>query len=224
MKNFINSSWVEICILIITIIDIVFICMVNSDISGNLSSSILYIEIACTTVFFLEMSIKIYVMGIIGYWTSSIYNIMDGVFTILSVLEIVLSNDSGVAVFRILRAFRILRLTKFLPQLSNLISVFCDSVKPLFSLFVIWILSIIIFSLFTIQFFQGGMNLFNNQPKNNLENFYYSFLSVVQLYTVENWDTIKDNVYESKGIYATLIPVVIIIVGAYIFSQFLVAI
>jgi len=68
------------------------------------------------------------------------------------------------------------------------------------------------------------MNISENRPKNNIENFYYSFLSVVQLYTVENWDSIKDNVYESKGIYATLIPVIIIIVGAYIFSQFLVAI
>ena len=224
LKNFINNPWVESIILFITILDTVFICMVNSDISGKLSSSILYIEIACTTIFALEMIIKIIVMGFIGYWKSSIYNVMDGIFTILSILEILLSNDSGIAVFRILRAFRILRLTKFLPQLSNLISVFCDSAKPLFSLFIIWILSIIIFSLFTIQFFQGGMNLFDNKPKNNLENFYYSFLSVVQLYTVENWDTIKDNVYESKGIYATLIPVIIIIVGAYIFSQFLVAI
>ncbi|ORX61129.1 hypothetical protein BCR36DRAFT_341431 [Piromyces finnis] len=224
MTNFINNNWIERGILLITIIDTVFIAMVNSNISGSLSSFIVYLEIVCTTIFLIEMLIKIYVLGIYGYWKSSIYNVMDGIFTILSIFEIVFSSDSGVAVFRILRAFRILRLTKFLPQLSDLISVFCDSAKPLCSLFIIWILSIIIFSLFTIQFFEGGMNIIENRPKNNLENFYYSFLSVVQLYTVENWDSIKDTVNESKGRYATLIPVIIIIVGAYIFSQFLVAI
>jgi len=224
LANFINNAWVEGIILLITITDTIFIAMVNSNISGKLSTFIFSMEIACTSIFTIEMLIKMYVLGIFGYWKSSIYNVMDGIFTILSIFEIVFSNDSGVAVFRILRAFRILRLTKFIPQLSNLISVFCDSAKPLSSLFIIWILSIIIFSLFTIQFFEGGMNIIENRPKNNLENFYYSFLSVVQLYTVENWDNIKDTVYESKGRYATLIPVIIIIVGAYIFSQFLVAI
>jgi len=224
LETFINKQWVENVILCITIIDTVFICMVSNNISEETHEKIFYMSLACTVIFIIEMIIKIYVLGLKGYVTSSFYNVTDGIFTLISIGELIVQDDNGVAVFRVLRAFRVLRLTKFLPQLSNLIAVFCDSAKPLLSLFTIWSLSIISFSLFAVQFFEGGMNFSNNKPRNNFENFFYSFLSVIQLYTVENWDSIKTNVAESKNIYATIIPVIIIIIGAYIFSQFLVAI
>ncbi len=224
LETFINKQWVENAILCITIIDTIFICMVNNKISEETHEKIFYMSLVCTIIFITEMVIKIYVLGFKGYITSSFYNVTDGIFTLISIGELIVQDDNGVAVFRVLRAFRVLRLTKFLPQLSNLIAVFCDSAKPLLSLFTIWSLSIISFSLFAVQFFEGGMNFSNNVPRNNFENFFYSFLSVIQLYTVENWDSIKTNVAESKNIYATIIPVIIIIIGAYIFSQFLVAI
>jgi len=224
LETFINKQWVENVILCITIIDTVFICMVSNKISEETHEKIFYMSLICTIIFIIEMLIKIYVLGLKGYVTSSFYNVTDGIFTLISIGELIVQDDNGVAVFRVLRAFRVLRLTKFLPQLSNLIAVFCDSAKPLLSLFTIWSLSIISFSLFAVQFFEGGMNFSNNKPRNNFENFFYSFLSVIQLYTVENWDSIKTNVAESKNIYATIIPVIIIIIGAYIFSQFLVAI
>ncbi|ORX61128.1 hypothetical protein BCR36DRAFT_408104 [Piromyces finnis] len=224
LEVFINKQWVENIILCITIIDTIFICMVSNEISEATREKIFYMSLVCTIIFILEMIIKIYVLGLRGYITSSFYNVTDGIFTLISIGELLAQSDNGIAVFRVLRTFRVLRLTKFLPQLSNLISVFCDSAKPLVSLFTIWGLSIIGFSLFAVQFFEGGMNFSNNKPQNNFENFFYSFLSVIQLYTVENWDSIKTNVAESKNIYATIIPVIIIIIGAYIFSQFLVAI
>jgi len=224
LETFINKQWVENIILCITITDTVFICMVSNEISDSTRDKIFYMSLVCTFIFIAEMIIKIYVLGLKGYITSSFYNVTDGIFTLISVGELLVQDDNGVAVFRVLRTFRVLRLTKFLPQLSNLIAVFCDSAKPLLSLFTIWSLSVISFSLFAVQFFEGGMNFSNNKPRNNFENFFYSFLSVIQLYTVENWDSIKTNVAESKNIYATVIPVIIIIIGAYIFSQFLVAI
>lgn len=224
LETFINKQWVENVILCITIIDTIVICLINNNISEDLKAFIYQISLGCTIIFIAEMVIKIYVLGLKGYVTSSFYNVTDGIFTLISIGELLIQNDNGAAVFRVLRAFRVLRLTKFLPQLSNLIAVFCDSAKPLLSLFTIWGLSIISFSLFAVQFFEGGMNFSNNKPRNNFENFFYSFLSVIQLYTVENWDSIKTNVSESKNIYATIIPVIIIIIGAYIFSQFLIAI
>jgi len=111
------------------------------------------------------MIIKIYVMGFKGYITSSFYNFTDFLFTLISVFELIARDENGAAVFRVLRSFRVLRLTKFIPQLSNLIAVFCDSAKPLLSLIIIWGLSVICFSLFAVQFFEGGMNFSNNKPK-----------------------------------------------------------
>jgi len=219
-----NSIKFDYFILIITAIDVIGLCSNHKEASSDFVKITQIISLVCTITFGIEMILKLYAFGIKKY-VSSYFNIFDGLITIASFVELLMPRNQGMLVLRVIRAMRIFRISKFSKSLIDLAVVIKESSKQLLSLAVIWIVSVIIFSAICMQIFSNDMNFEDDGiPRANFDSMRNSILTVIQLYTVENWNDIEVSVTRSKNRAYIIVLIVIIIIGAYILSQILVAI
>ncbi|RZC35961.1 voltage-dependent T-type calcium channel subunit alpha-1G, partial [Asbolus verrucosus] len=111
-----------------------------------------------STIFAVEMLLKIVADGIFGYISNG-FNVFDGVIVVLSGIELFQRflgqshTDSGLSVLRTFRLLRILKLVRFMPNLRRQLFVMLRTMDNVAVFFSLLILFIFIFSIL-------GMNLF----------------------------------------------------------------
>ncbi|OUM68172.1 hypothetical protein PIROE2DRAFT_58245 [Piromyces sp. E2] len=219
-----NNTWDTLMLLII-VADTVSTCLITKDTTEKTRKTISKISDVCTIIFAIEMICKLIMLNPKGYVKQTFFNVMDGTFTILSVLDqFVIPAEQGFFIFRILRSLRVLRVSKYSKNFQYLFEVIKDSFLYLLSLIIIWLMSIIIFATFGFQLFSGTMNFEDGVPDENFDNIGNSILSVIQLFTMENWNNIEASVVHARGIGYVLVPIVISIIGSFFLSNILVAI
>lgn len=155
-----------------------------------------------TWIFIFEMFCKLLAIGI-GKYCSDKMNYLDGSVVMLSIFELVsqaLINDQqglGLSAFktvrmlRTFRVFRIARLLRALESMQTILGVMARSYKSFIYITMLMFLFIIIFSLLGMQTFGGMFKDFEDGiPTNNYDTFPIAFITVFQVLTMENWQTV----------------------------------
>ncbi|BES91322.1 Voltage gated calcium channel Hypothetical protein domain [Nesidiocoris tenuis] len=194
-----------------------------------------------TNVFFvalfsMEMLLKMYSLGFQGYFVS-LFNRFDCFVVIGSISEMVLTNADimpplGVSVLRCVRLLRVFKVTKYWRSLSNLVASLLNSIQSIFSLLLLLFLFIVIFALLGMQVFGGRFNFDSHQdkPRHNFDSFIQSLLTVFQILTGEDWNTVMyDGIrayggVASIGILACIYFIILFICGNYILLNVFLAI
>uniref|UniRef100_A0A8C9TWH4 Voltage-dependent L-type calcium channel subunit alpha n=1 Tax=Scleropages formosus TaxID=113540 RepID=A0A8C9TWH4_SCLFO len=186
-------------------------------------------------MFTCEMLVKMYSLGLQAYFVS-LFNRFDcfvvcgGILeTILVELEIM--SPLGISVFRCVRLLRIFKVTRHWASLSNLVASLLNSMKSIASLLLLLFLFIIIFSLLGMQLFGGKFNFDETQTKrSNFDNFPQSLLTVFQILTGEDWNTVMyDGIMAyggpaSSGMIVCIYFIILFICGNYILLNVFLAI
>ncbi|EFO93645.1 CRE-EGL-19 protein [Caenorhabditis remanei] len=161
-------------------------------------------------LFSMEMLLKMYSLGFTTYTTSQ-FNRFDCFVVISSILEFVLvyfdlMKPLGVSVLRSARLLRIFKVTKYWTSLRNLVSSLLNSLRSIISLLLLLFLFIVIFALLGMQVFGGKFNFNPQQPKPraNFDTFVQALLTVFQILTGEDWNTVMYHGIESFGGVGTL--------------------
>ncbi|ORY52206.1 hypothetical protein LY90DRAFT_670478 [Neocallimastix californiae] len=225
LKYVINNKYWDTAMMIIIITDTATTCIINKDTSEETGRIIKKITDICTIIFAVEMICKLIMLNPIGYVKQTFFNIMDGTFTILSIIDqFVIPEEQGLFIFRILRSLRVLRVSKYSKQFQYLFEVIKDSFLHLMCLIIIWIISVVIFATFGFQLFKGSMDFDDGIPDENFENIWNSILSIIQLFTMENWNNIEVSCVRATTESYVLVPIIISIIGSFFLSNILVAI
>uniref|UniRef100_A0A8C7HU95 Voltage-dependent L-type calcium channel subunit alpha n=1 Tax=Oncorhynchus kisutch TaxID=8019 RepID=A0A8C7HU95_ONCKI len=150
------------------------------------------------TLFALEMFVKMYALGLPQYFLS-LFNRFDCFVVSVGILEIILvtadvMSPLGISVLRCIRLLRLLKVTKYWTSLSNLIASLLNSVRSIASLLLLLFLFIVIFSLLGMQVFGGKFNFPDQEiRRSNFDNFPQALISVFQVLTGEDWNSIMYN-------------------------------
>ncbi|KXS11005.1 hypothetical protein M427DRAFT_47550 [Gonapodya prolifera JEL478] len=172
----------------------------------------------------LALEYKILGLGLRNYLKSK-WNVLDGTFTILGLVDIFyVSGEYGFTSLRVLRAFRIVRISKFSPQLSRLARVFVRCMPLVLPLLAIWLALMYTFSIVGMQLFSNEFDFDDGKPRFHFDSLPWALFSVVNLFTTENWNNIEVSVARSRGIIFTIFPLAVVVLGAYIVSQLLLGI
>lgn len=153
-----------------------------------------------TWIFIFEMLCKILAVGISKYCSDRM-NYLDGSVVILSVVEmiaetIVAGDGLGLGAFktirmlRTFRVFRIARLLRALKSMQTILGVMVRSYKSFIYITMLMFLFIFIFSLLGIETFGGKMSYEDGTPRGNYDAFSIAFVTVFQVLTMENWQTV----------------------------------
>ncbi|GFS86640.1 voltage-dependent calcium channel type D subunit alpha-1 [Nephila pilipes] len=187
-------------------------------------------------LFTLEMLLKLFSLGIQGYFVS-LFNRFDCFVVVSSILETVLTYSDvmpplGVSVLRCVRLLRIFKVTKYWASLRNLVASLINSMRSIASLLLLLFLFIVIFALLGMQVFGGKFN--NNphedKPRSNFDSFWQSLLTVFQILTGEDWNEVMYhgiNAYGgvgSPGVLACIYFIILFICGNYILLNVFLAI
>ncbi|XP_022780550.1 voltage-dependent N-type calcium channel subunit alpha-1B-like isoform X2 [Stylophora pistillata] len=181
-------------------------------------------EIVFLTLFFVEMILKIYGLGLHIYFNSS-FNCFDCSIVISGFLDIILSKavqiKLGISVLRCVRLLRVFKMTRHWRSLRNLATSLVSSIKSIVSLIFLLFLFILIAALLGMQIF-GGKFTEEEIPKTNFDNFQNAMLAVFQILTGEDWNSVMysgviayGGPHNPKGIAVSLYFVLLVILGNY---------
>uniref|UniRef100_A0A4W5NSF4 Calcium channel, voltage-dependent, T type, alpha 1G subunit n=1 Tax=Hucho hucho TaxID=62062 RepID=A0A4W5NSF4_9TELE len=101
-------------------------------------------NIVFTSLFALEMLLKVLVYGPFGYIKNP-YNIFDGIIVVISVWEIVGQQGGGLSVLRTFRLMRVLKLVRFMPALQRQLVVLMKTMDNVATFCMLLMLFIFIF-------------------------------------------------------------------------------
>uniref|UniRef100_A0A8C4SBI2 Voltage-dependent L-type calcium channel subunit alpha n=1 Tax=Erpetoichthys calabaricus TaxID=27687 RepID=A0A8C4SBI2_ERPCA len=147
------------------------------------------------SLFTLEMLLKMYSLGLQGYFVA-FFNRFDCFVVCGGIMETILVEFEvmpplGISVLRCVRLLRIFKVTRHWASLSNLVASLLNSMKSIASLLLLLFLFIIIFALLGMQLFGGKFNFDETQTKRStFDTFPQALLTVFQILTGEDWNSV----------------------------------
>ncbi|XP_038618740.1 LOW QUALITY PROTEIN: voltage-dependent T-type calcium channel subunit alpha-1H-like [Tachyglossus aculeatus] len=181
-----------------------------------------------TSVFALEMLLKLLACGPIGY-VKNPYNIFDGVIVVISVCEIIGQADGGLSVLRTFRLLRVLKLLRFLPALRRQLVVLVKTMDNVATFCMLLMLFIFIFSILGMHLFGCKFSLKTDTgdtvpDRKNFDSLLWAIVTVFQILTQEDWNMVLYNGMASTSSWAALYFVALMTFGNYVLFNLLVAI
>ncbi|XP_013052428.3 voltage-dependent L-type calcium channel subunit alpha-1S isoform X1 [Anser cygnoides] len=149
-------------------------------------------------LFVAEMLLKMYALGLRQYFMS-LFNRFDCFVVCAGILETILVELStlsplGISVLRCIRLLRIFKITRYWTSLSNLVASLLNSVRSIASLLLLLFLFIIVFALLGMQLFGGKYDFEDMEVRRStFDNFPQALISVFQILTGEDWNSIMYN-------------------------------
>ncbi|XP_073496396.1 voltage-dependent N-type calcium channel subunit alpha-1B isoform X5 [Phyllobates terribilis] len=189
-----------------------------------LTKALYFAEFVFLGLFLTEMSMKMYGLGPRNYFHSS-FNCFDFGVIVGSIFEVIWASvkpgaSFGISVLRALRLLRIFKVTKYWNSLRNLVVSLLNSMKSIVSLLFLLFLFIVVFALLGMQLF-GGQFYFEEETRNtNFDTFPTAILTVFQILTGEDWNTVMYFGIESqggvsKGMYSCVYFIILTLFGNY---------
>uniref|UniRef100_A0A3B4DQD5 Ion transport domain-containing protein n=1 Tax=Pygocentrus nattereri TaxID=42514 RepID=A0A3B4DQD5_PYGNA len=185
-------------------------------------------NIVFTSLFALEMLLKLLACGLFGY-ISNPYNIFDLIIVIISVWEIIGQADGGLSVLRTFRLLRVLKLVRFMPALRRQLVVLMKTMDNVATFCMLLMLFIFIFSILGMHLFgcKFTLRLENGDTVSDRKNFdslLWAIVTVFQILTQEDWNVVLYNGMASTSPWAALYFVALMTFGNYVLFNLLVAI
>ncbi|KAL2077947.1 hypothetical protein ACEWY4_025632 [Coilia grayii] len=184
-------------------------------------------NIVFTSLFALEMLLKVLVYGPFGYIKNP-YNIFDGIIVVISVWEIVGQQGGGLSVLRTFRLMRVLKLVRFMPALQRQLVVLMKTMDNVATFCMLLMLFIFIFSILGMHLFGckfGSERDGDTLPdRKNFDSLLWAIVTVFQILTQEDWNKVLYNGMASTSSWAALYFIALMTFGNYVLFNLLVAI
>ncbi|XP_034781997.2 voltage-dependent T-type calcium channel subunit alpha-1H-like isoform X1 [Acipenser ruthenus] len=185
-------------------------------------------NIVFTSMFALEMLLKLLAFGLFGYIKNP-YNIFDGIIVIISVWEIIGQSDGGLSVLRTFRLLRVLKLVRFLPALRRQLVVLMKTMDNVATFCMLLMLFIFIFSILGMHLFGCKFSVTTENgdtipDRKNFDSLLWAIVTVFQILTQEDWNVVLYNGMASTSPWAALYFVALMTFGNYVLFNLLVAI
>lgn len=185
-KIFLNNNFILLFILINSVV--IFI-----QENGYDSAGLQLLDIICTIIFLTEMLVKQATYGIRTYWKQG-WNILDGSLVIIAIPSLIsyfapigIYDFSTLIILRLLRIFRIFRVLHFFPNFSQIIKNIKLAIKESFSVFICFVLLVIIIAMINCSLFRDICPQYFGNP-------FESMYTIFRLCTIEGWYEIPDAV------------------------------
>eukprot|EP01062_Namystynia_karyoxenos_P000906 TRINITY_DN10322_c0_g1_i1.p1 TRINITY_DN10322_c0_g1~~TRINITY_DN10322_c0_g1_i1.p1 ORF type:complete len:2489 (+),score=759.50 TRINITY_DN10322_c0_g1_i1:117-7469(+) len=217
-----------------TVATLVNICAMAIDhygIDAALQTILEFINLVCSGIFLVEMCMKLYGLGMRGYFAVP-FNCFDCTLVVVSLVEfgmqLAKGEIAGGSSFSALRAFRAFRLAGAVPTLRALLITIVRSVKSVFYVGVLMLITVFIYALFGITLFTTDENdgIFEG-ARPNFANVAQAMLTVFVVFTGEGWATIMVAVMGPARLSRWSVGVYFVscfVVGNYLLSNLFVAI
>ncbi|KAM4024360.1 voltage-dependent T-type calcium channel subunit alpha-1H isoform 3-T3 [Anomaloglossus baeobatrachus] len=228
LKRIVDSKYFNRGIMIAILINTLSMGIEYHEQPDELTNALEISNIVFTSMFSLEMLLKLLAFGIFGYIKNP-YNIFDGIIVVISVWEIIGQSDGGLSVLRTFRLLRVLKLVRFMPALRRQLVVLMKTMDNVATFCMLLMLFIFIFSILGMHLFGCKFNLRAENgdtitDRKNFDSLLWAIVTVFQILTQEDWNMVLYNGMASTSSWAALYFVALMTFGNYVLFNLLVAI
>jgi voltage-gated sodium channel len=164
-------------------------------------------EISFTTLFVIELLIKLHTYGINGYLSSK-WNRLDFILILISIPSLAsflfsssLLSLNFLLTLRVFRVFKFFRLIRFFPEVNQMIAGVQRAIKASYVVFIGYFAIVFIFSVLSCS-------LFKNVAPEYFEDPLKSFYSIFRLFSIEGWYEIPDLIASRTNSFIGLMSVI----------------
>lgn len=247
VRSLVENRWFTHGITFLILLNTVTLSLDQYPSDTSLEFYVEVINFILTIFFTIETSLKI-----IGFhlkvWANSKLNLFDGFIVFVSLLELVIappafmitSRSSGaggaLSALRTFRLFRIFKLARSWTSLQDLLVTMIKTVGQIGNFSVLLVLFMYIYSLIGMQFFAykfrfdaDGYPVDKDYvdakiPRENFDNLLSAFVTIFQILTAENWNTVMYNGWRSTNWTAVFYFVSLVVLGNFIVLNLFLAI
>uniref|UniRef100_A0A8C5RJC3 Voltage-dependent T-type calcium channel subunit alpha-1H n=1 Tax=Laticauda laticaudata TaxID=8630 RepID=A0A8C5RJC3_LATLA len=228
LKRIVESKYFNRGIMIAILINTLSMGIEYHEQPDELTNALEISNIVFTSMFALEMLLKLLAFGIWGYIKNP-YNIFDGIIVVISVWEIIGQADGGLSVLRTFRLLRVLKLVRFMPALRRQLVVLMKTMDNVATFCMLLMLFIFIFSILGMHLFGCKFGLRTETgdtmpDRKNFDSLLWAIVTVFQILTQEDWNVVLYNGMASTSSWAALYFVALMTFGNYVLFNLLVAI
>ncbi|KAM9305191.1 voltage-dependent T-type calcium channel subunit alpha-1H [Gastrophryne carolinensis] len=228
LKRIVESKYFNRGIMIAILINTLSMGIEYHEQPEELTNALEISNIVFTSMFALEMLLKLLAFGIFGYIKNP-YNIFDGIIVVISVWEIIGQSDGGLSVLRTFRLLRVLKLVRFMPALRRQLVVLMKTMDNVATFCMLLMLFIFIFSILGMHLFGCKFTLRTESgdtitDRKNFDSLLWAIVTVFQILTQEDWNMVLYNGMASTSSWAALYFVALMTFGNYVLFNLLVAI
>ncbi|XP_064414921.1 voltage-dependent T-type calcium channel subunit alpha-1H [Latimeria chalumnae] len=228
LKRIVESKYFNRGIMIAILINTLSMGIEYHEQPKELTDALEISNIVFTSMFALEMLLKLLAFGLFGYIKNP-YNIFDGIIVIISVWEIIGQSDGGLSVLRTFRLLRVLKLVRFMPALRRQLVVLMKTMDNVATFCMLLMLFIFIFSILGMHLFGCKFCLKTETgdtipDRKNFDSLLWAIVTVFQILTQEDWNAVLYNGMASTSSWAALYFVALMTFGNYVLFNLLVAI
>ncbi|XP_053327694.1 voltage-dependent T-type calcium channel subunit alpha-1H isoform X2 [Spea bombifrons] len=228
LKRIVDSKYFNRGIMIAILINTLSMGIEYHEQPEELTNALEISNIVFTSMFALEMFLKLLAFGIFGYIKNP-YNIFDGIIVVISVWEIIGQSDGGLSVLRTFRLLRVLKLVRFMPALRRQLVVLMKTMDNVATFCMLLMLFIFIFSILGMHLFGCKFTLRTDNgdtitDRKNFDSLLWAIVTVFQILTQEDWNMVLYNGMASTSSCAALYFVALMTFGNYVLFNLLVAI
>ncbi|CAM9483745.1 unnamed protein product, partial [Ectocarpus fasciculatus] len=207
----------SIVVYVIIFLNAMVLCLDSADASDRRERVLSYFHEAFTSLFVMEMAIKMGLLGPIGYFKDG-YNIFDFAITWLGLVEITLQLGGFVSGLRVIRIFRIARVFRLAslgklgrkkfnasPQvdLGRMVSIITTSIPWIVNIYAVQLLLMYTFAVLGMQFFGGDLEDVESAGDNSIRFNYNSFgkatVTLLDLLTGNVWSELMFDTVAATG-------------------------
>jgi hypothetical protein len=227
----------------VTLLNFIYLCMLSYPISQDIVTSIIIINIFCSSVFVVEIIFKLLVLGIRPYFKDKL-NIMDFCVVWIGVIEIIVvqvsdnvadNGNSALSSFRAIRFIRLLKLFKKETFMGRFVNFIIVSLRDLIYYTLLLLFFLFLFALAGRELFANRIYVYNKtdewgyvypdvflSPRENFDNLFNAFVTVFILFIGDSWPSIMYEFMKVRYLASVAYFLVIIIIGnIMIFNLFL---
>ncbi|XP_010281255.1 PREDICTED: voltage-dependent T-type calcium channel subunit alpha-1H-like, partial [Phaethon lepturus] len=228
LKRIVESKYFNRGIMIAILINTLSMGIEYHEQPEELTNALEISNIVFTSMFALEMLLKLLAFGLFGYIKNP-YNIFDGIIVVISVWEIIGQSDGGLSVLRTFRLLRVLKLVRFMPALRRQLVVLMKTMDNVATFCMLLMLFIFIFSILGMHLFGCKFSLKTDTgdtvpDRKNFDSLLWAIVTVFQILTQEDWNVVLYNGMASTSSWAALYFVALMTFGNYVLFNLLVAI
>ncbi len=173
----------------------------------------------------------------------------DGIIGTISLVELIIiysvpsaaaADSSSFSVFRSLRLFRIFKMAKNWKSLQSLLRTIVSSLYEIGNFAALLILFMFIYSLIGMQILSNRLRFSHENgsaigiadenfeeadvPRSNFDTFLWSMVSIFQILSGENWNSIMYDCWRARGWLAVMFVISLIVIGVFIVMNLFLAI
>jgi hypothetical protein len=188
-----------------------------------------------TVVFILEMVTQMLGYGLTEYFNDS-FRCFDCLVVLFSVVELVMTalqveGTDGISALRAFRLFRVFKLAKTWTELNDLLNKLSAAIKGCRNAAIVLLIMVFIFVLLGMQLFGNKFGQSNPEayggdlPRHHFDTFWWSFVTVFQVLTGENWNEVLYNAILGTGWTGSVVYFVVLnVLGNYVIFNLFMAI